>query len=398
MIYLLIFSACIWFLSAVAVWRASFVLQPIENNDSPVVDRGAEWPTVSIVVAALDEEDNLERALRSIQALDYPSLQIVAVNDRSRDRTGDIFDAAARDDPRMEVIHNTELPPGWLGKPHALYRGAQRATGEWLLFTDADVVHHPHVLKQAVHRVLIRGRDFLSIIPNNETNSVWIKFFFTQSLSMLVLIIGLWTATRKRQSWEAMGAGAFLLIHRPIYERLGTHAALRWEVVEDIQLSHRARRAGAKTEIALTRTGCRVPWAPSIRRLFSVTRKNSFAVFRYNWLALILASAIVITFNTVLPLLTLTVPNQWLIALVTWLSIASIYRIMRPLTEAPIWGFVFHPFLTLLFIAAAWNSAIHTTCAGGIDWRGTFYPLAQLRRPPSPRSEAHSQDRQDPAV
>src|SRR3569832_996684 len=125
-------------------------------------------PRVSIVIPARNEERNLEEALRSILALDYDNLEIDVVDDRSTDRTGEILDRMAAAEPRLRIVHVRELPPGWLGKNHALWLGAEKATGEYLLFTDADIVMDPSTLRRAVGLMLSDGLDHLPASPEIE--------------------------------------------------------------------------------------------------------------------------------------------------------------------------------------------------------------------------------------
>src|SRR5215210_3285113 len=111
---------------------------------------GGPRPRVSIIIPARNEERNVEEALRSVLALDYDNLEIEVVDDRSTDRTGEILDRMAAAEPRLRIVHVRELPAGWLGKNHALWLGAAKATGEYLLFTDADIVMDPSALRRAV--------------------------------------------------------------------------------------------------------------------------------------------------------------------------------------------------------------------------------------------------------
>ncbi|MCI5159154.1 MAG: glycosyltransferase family 2 protein, partial [Candidatus Electrothrix sp. AUS1_2] len=125
---------------------------------------GDKPPSVSVIIPACNEEQELETALTSVLSLDYPNLEIIVLDDRSTDATPQILDRMASQHPRLRVIHITELPAGWLGKNHALHLGAARATGEYLLFTDADVHYTPDTLRRAVARMETRTLDHLSLI------------------------------------------------------------------------------------------------------------------------------------------------------------------------------------------------------------------------------------------
>ena len=132
-----------------------------------------DMPTLSIVVPACNEEDTIERGMNSLLALDYPHLEIIAVNDRSTDRTGAILDRLALSDPRLRVLHVETLPAGWLGKNHAMHSGSQAAKGKWLLFTDADVVFAPDALRRTVAFAERECLDHLVLSPRCETHGFW---------------------------------------------------------------------------------------------------------------------------------------------------------------------------------------------------------------------------------
>jgi len=129
---------------------------------SPEYD--GQWPRVSVIVAARNEERDIETGLRSLLQLDYEDLEILVVNDRSTDRTGEILDRIADEYPRLRVIHLSEIPDGWLGKNHALYHGATIATGQLILFTDADVVMESTVLRRAVAYLIKWEIDHLPML------------------------------------------------------------------------------------------------------------------------------------------------------------------------------------------------------------------------------------------
>ena len=118
------------------------------HDIAPVSD--VEAPRVSIIVAARNEERNIQSALQSLLTIEYPSLQLIVVNDRSQDRTGEILAGMVQDHSLLKIVQIDELPEGWLGKNHALWQGVQQADGELLLFTDADVVMLPDTMGRAV--------------------------------------------------------------------------------------------------------------------------------------------------------------------------------------------------------------------------------------------------------
>ena len=121
----------------------------------PAVKAPGALPSLSVIVPARNEATAIGPALASLLAQDYPGLEIVAVDDRSTDGTGDVLRALAAANPSLRVLRIDDLPSGWLGKNHALWRGAQRSTGTWLLFTDADVVFAPGTLRRTDRKSVV---------------------------------------------------------------------------------------------------------------------------------------------------------------------------------------------------------------------------------------------------
>src|SRR5207249_9856045 len=135
----------------------------------------ANCPRISLLFAARDEEEKLPAELATLVEIDYPNLEVIAVDDRSQDATGRILDEFAAAHPRLRVVHITQLPAGWLGKPHALQKAYETSTGEWLLFTDADVRFKPDVLRRAVALAKQRNLDHLTLFGEIEMAGFWEK-------------------------------------------------------------------------------------------------------------------------------------------------------------------------------------------------------------------------------
>src|SRR5436305_10170302 len=139
----------------------------------------ANCPRISLLFAARDEEEKLPAALATLMEIDYPELEVVAVDDRSQDATGRILDEFAAAHPRLRVVHVDTLPEGWLGKPHGLQKAYEASSGEWLLFTDADVRFKPDVLRRAVSLVKGRKLDHLSLLGDLDMVGFWEKVLIT---------------------------------------------------------------------------------------------------------------------------------------------------------------------------------------------------------------------------
>lgn len=366
-------------MSAILVRRARRALVPVPSWPASGEPPPGGWPRVSIIVACRDEEAHAGAAVGSFLDLDYPDYQVIAVNDRSTDGTGRVLDELARRSGRLTVVHLAELPPGWLGKTNALRAAAERASGEWLLFTDGDARFHPLLLRRAVEHAVAGGLDLLSLLPRNETRSLWMESFQTLWTLFFINWMGVWAHGRKRQSLVAAGAGAFLLVRRSAYERAGGHASIRLAVVDDFGLSRLLRLAGGRTEIAAPGDWLLVPYAPTYRDLFRVTRKNAFALVGYRW-PVMLPLTIGIVVSQCLPFFIFLLDwRLWPYALASWLAVADSYRVLSSITGTRAIYFLLHPLSVVLQLFPWWNSAIAITREGGVSWRGTFYPLRELK-------------------
>ena len=168
------FSALVWLgLALPMLWGQ----RSIRGLASAPARADADLPSVTIIAAARDEAARAEHAADSLRAQSYPGLEIVLVDDRSTDATGEILDRLAASDSRIRSLHVTELPEGWLGKCHALARGAEEAKGEWLLFTDGDVWMKPDALRQAISLAKDLGADHLAVGADLEIHSLGERIF-----------------------------------------------------------------------------------------------------------------------------------------------------------------------------------------------------------------------------
>jgi len=222
-------------------------MRHVANIARPEWDRKPETPNgepgVSIIVPARNEEESIRETLAQLLGLDYSNYEIIAVNDRSTDRTGQIMEELAASSrsvglPKLgllKVIHISELPSGWLGKTHAMWMAGQQASGEWLLFTDADVIFKPDSLRRAVAYANAERADHVVLFPRmimkGPGERMMIAFF------QMLFVFGHrpWRVADP-QARDHMGVGAFNLVRRTVYEAVGTYRALRMEVIDDMKL------------------------------------------------------------------------------------------------------------------------------------------------------------------
>ncbi|PYU36569.1 MAG: hypothetical protein DMG28_00370 [Acidobacteria bacterium] len=182
-------------------------------------------PSIAVLFAARDEAEKLPQALATLLAQDYPDYEVVAANDRSRDATPKILEEFARANHHLKVVHLSELPPGWLGKPHALWQAYGHARGDWLVFTDADVRFAPDLLRRAVALTQARGWDHLSLVVELDLEGFWEKVAVNYFGLGFVFGAEPWQAPNPK-SRSYVGVGAFQLLRRSTYEAIGTHRRL----------------------------------------------------------------------------------------------------------------------------------------------------------------------------
>lgn len=379
------FAILAWFIAAAWLWRVLPAILKLPGV--PDLRRGTTEQagplaasSLTVIVPAKDEAAAIESCLRSLLNSDFPNLRIIAVDDRSSDATGAIMDSLATTDARLQGMHVRELPAGWLGKPHAMALAAAQADSDWLLFTDADVLFAADTLRRAVRFAEENRADHFVLYPTlilrGWAEPMLIAFF--QSLS--VMAGRPWKIADARAKRDFIGVGAFNLIRRPVYESLGGFAALRMEVLEDMYLGFRVKQGGYTQRVAFGRDLLRIRWANSARGMLNNLTKNLYSAFRFRTV-LVLAACVGMALMGWVPFAALVVPGfaRWagIATLIALLLLNLRYRSQTGISPAYLLLF---PLATLLFLWTLLRSAILVWRRGGVLWRGTLYPLEQLRR------------------
>jgi glycosyltransferase involved in cell wall biosynthesis len=340
----------------------------------------AACPSISLIFAARDEEEKLPAALATLAALDYPALEIVAADDRSQDATARILDEFAADHPHFRAVHILELPSGWLGKPHALQKAYEASTGEWLLFTDADVRFKPDALRRAVALAKERNLDHLTLIGDVEMHGFW----ETTLIAFFGLAFHLATDAYRvsnPNSRAYVGVGAFQLLRRSAYESIGTHRRLAMEVVDDMKLGKLVKQSGFRSCVGFAQDFVAVRWHAGAGNVIRGVTKNFFAAFGYNLAFAATALAGMILLN-VAPFFTVVAGHGWIrifsaIAVVGALCMHGSVDVVNRIS--PLYALT-HPIGAVLFCYMIVRSVAVTLWQGGVTWRGTFYPLKELKR------------------
>ncbi len=360
----------------------------------PPLDPGAgeTAPALSVVFAACNEQEKLPAALASLVAQNYPgALEIVAVNDRSTDATGAILNDFARSAPpstRAVVLHVRDLPPGWLGKTHALWQGAHQATGDWILFTDADIVFGPSALSRALAFAERERLDHLASFFRLDLRGFWEHAFGLCFSFLFFLRFQPWRVRDPRFP-NYLGVGGFNLVRREAYHAIGTHRAFALEVIDDMELGRRVKKAGFVSDVVGSADQISVRWQEGLGGLMGGLTKNAYAGLDYS--PFVLARSVALVIGTMAwPLVGVFAARSRTERAAHAVSLAVIvgmgayharngrvppgYALSLPLTPL---------LLAYVMLRSAWV----TQTSGGITWRGTFYPLGELRAravPPEP--------------
>jgi glycosyltransferase involved in cell wall biosynthesis len=343
---------------------------------------------VTVIVPARNEQEGIGATLQSLLRSEGVRLQVIAVNDRSTDRTGDIMDAVAAEfrihssptarPHSLEVLHVEELPPNWLGKPHALAVAARIAQADWLLFTDGDVLFAPDALALALGHARAEKVDHLVLMPDWITDSLGEAAMHGAMHALSTWTVRLWRVADPKAR-DFLGIGAFNLIRRSVFEDLGGFDSLRMEVLEDLRLGWKVKRAGYRQEVVLGPGLASVRWSNGVWGVVRNLEKNLFALYRYN-LLIALGACGGLAIQIVWPLVALA-RGGWASAgaLVWFAAIAGIYVASRSVTRVSSYCAVLYPFGAGVFFFAHLRSIGLALWRGGVIWRGTLYRLKDLR-------------------
>jgi hypothetical protein len=334
-------------------------------------------PRVSVIITARDEEARIETSVRRMLAQSGVEVEVIVVDDRSTDRTPAIVAALAAEDPRVRVERVDHLPEGWLGKPHACHVGARAASGEWLLFSDADAWVTERVVARAVDAALAAEADHVCLIPSEPDATLAARATLINFSTGLVNF----AARANRDDPRSMiGVGAFNLVRAEAYRASGGHEALCLEVVDDLKLGLILRRAGFRSRAFGAADDLEVHWAPTLPQLIHALEKNMFAMLEFSApRAVVALGGLAVFFG-----LSLAAPfvggAAGLAALAGWLATFVPSVMMARRARWGVSAALLTPVMTPVMIFVVANSAWVTLRQGGIRWRRTFYPLDVLRR------------------
>ncbi len=337
-------------------------------------------PSISVIVPARNEAAQIRNGLTTLLQSAGVEYEVIAVDDRSTDATGSIMDEIAATDARLKVIHITELPDGWLGKNHAMHVASENATGQLLLFTDGDILYEPAAIEIAVRHFVRKKLQHLCLLPRMLPGSIFenavVTFFgLAFAVGMQLHLI------RTRWPLSYAGVGAFNLVDAQFYRSIGGHKPIAMDILDDVKLGKLIKKNGGTIDFQLAQKLLSVRWQPSLWGVVTGLEKNGFASLNYS-IPQILIVTFVFLLTMVFPYVSPFVLSQrnasgFVATAILWHAVYAlvVFRMPGGLLLTPLF-----PVGAWLMAFAYWRSAIITLRQGGVRWRDSFYPLAQLRK------------------
>jgi glycosyltransferase involved in cell wall biosynthesis len=367
------------FLTVVGTLEATLGMWRMITLDNVPPLQHENVPKVSVIIPACNEAATIEPALRSILSLDYANLEVIAVNDRSVDGTGVILEQMQKQYPGLRVYDISELSEGWLGKNHALQYGAERSWGEYLLFTDADIVMEKSSLSRAMHHMLENKLDHMSMFFKNIAPGGLLNALILDAGGALMLLLKPWKA-KDPNSKRYMGVGAFNLVKSAVYKAIDGHKTIAMHPIDDVMIGKVIKHSGFSQDCLLGHNFIQAEWYFTVRELINGLMKNTFAFYNYK-MTHVLFGVFIVVITNILPLLAFLFTSGMAQALFGAAVMVRILSFARGFSMTGInpWYSVWALVTPYVYIYIALKAAITTTINKGIIWRGTYYSLDELK-------------------
>jgi chlorobactene glucosyltransferase len=333
------------------------------------------FPPVAILVPARNEEKNIARCIRSLLAQDYPSFEILALDDQSSDATGAILEQMARTNPQLQVVRGSPPPEGYVGKNWACVQLAQQVQADLLLFTDADTLHRPDALRTIVTALIGEKADLLTGFPHQEVSSwgerLLVPFFSWAFLCFNPILL----AYKFRLPWLSNAVGQMMLFRRGAYQAIGGHAQVSSSITEDLALARRIKAAGLRWRVLHITDLISCHMYGGSREAFDGFSKNLFAAFDFRlltysfaflWLAVMFWEPLIVLALWFLGRAPQARPEQ--LAVCIGLSVL-VWLIPYAELGIPIGLAVLYP-VTILAIEAVAVRSVRLSLAGSLTWKG----------------------------
>ncbi|TVL99301.1 MAG: glycosyl transferase family 2 [Candidatus Brocadia sp. WS118] len=274
--FVVIISAVIWLVLLFMPIRWSISERWDISGDLPTII--PPWPTLSVIVPARNERPSLPVTLPSWLKQDYPASEIILVDDESCDGTAECArEISAQLKCKIQVLAGTPPPPGWTGKLWALEQGVRISSGEWLLFTDADIFHNPHLWQGLIAKAIAEQREMVSLMVLLDTQGFWARLLIPAFIYFFHFLYP-FAEVQDWRSRTAAAAGGCILVSRKALNAIGGIASYGDAWIDDIALALRVKRAGMPISLSLTKSAISIRPYLRLHEIWNmVARKASFA-------------------------------------------------------------------------------------------------------------------------
>jgi chlorobactene glucosyltransferase len=370
-IWLVLFAA-----SLARLARAPLIRPAEESSHGPL-------PAVSVIIPARNEEGNIIGCVQSLLDQDHKLIDIIVVDDNSRDATASLVESLSRQDSRVRLVRAGPLPPGWTGKCHALHAGVSRGRprGQWLLFTDADTVHHPQSLSAALQVALDRNLDLVSLVPHLAAHTFWEKLM----QPTMAALISLFHRPGPIDEKNGFANGQFILVKRDSYLRAGGHEAVRGRVLEDAELARQVVSSGGRGLLALGYELFSTRMYHDLRSIWEGWVKNIYLIMSAR-AGRVLGTVVLLWLLSLWPALagwaglglalarSSLFPSWWCwTALGIYLMVLLFQATLRRLNRWPAAYALAAPLSGFLAILICWRSMQLYRHKRGVSWKGRLY-------------------------
>ena len=363
---------------AFVAWLLAFIQTIVNLRVMPRLgaDRSPRnGPLVSVVIPARDEAHIIDRTVRAFLAQDYPNIEVIVVNDRSTDATGDILRRI--DDPRLIVVDGVEPSVGWLGKTWALQQGTTHAHGELLLFVDADLIYAPAAVRAACEYLERSEAAMVALLPHFEMQTLSEQVAMPMLAFFVFSGMPLWLSNRSNAVGLALGGGSGNLIRREVFESVGGFGSLQGAVVDDVGLARLVRQRGYRTRAVRAETLLSVRMYENAAAIVEGFTKNSFHSMQRSYITAAFFLAMIVILHLLPYAVALT--GDWAaigaVILLT-LTRVAIFKSFRYRIDNALF---LHPlmigFWTWIMLRSIWITGIRKQ----VRWRGRTYSTAHTR-------------------
>lgn len=353
-------------------------IPPLAQQEIKQMHHAAEL--VSIVMIVKDEEQHIKQTIEHMLAQNYPSIEIIIVNDRSTDKTPHLIKEMAKQHSEIKPINIIALPDNWLGKNHAMYQGAKAAKGKWLLFLDGDVYFEKSAVSDGMHYLQQNNINNLTLTPEFTRKSFWLDSLIAAGAMAFYFKLKPWRAKQDNHNFYA-GVGTYNLMLKDMYFAFDGHQSFPMSILDDVKLGQQLKAYGAKQQCLDGQGLISISWYETVSDMLKGTEKNSFAHCRFNFLTLIQESllGLCLFIWPIIAFFVMLAPVKWLNLLTIILTgyLYADYAKMKKLSPLLMFSY---PISVLIGTLAWWQAAIRIQIQGGTYWLGTFYSLTALKQ------------------